>query len=196
MSETAADTTHGLFFEVEMKPGHMDHYFAHVDMLRPVLAQHTGMRWIERFRPDGREDALLSHQLWESEAALAGWRRDALHRRSQAAGRKVHFADYRIRVAPRILHLEGGAAAETPAAPDARLLLAVYAAAPFALPGAAWFASVVREGSCLALAEMADDGAARANARDAAARTGVRAASVFAVTRDYGMFRRTEAPEP
>jgi len=183
-----------------MKPGHMDHYFAHVDLLRPVLAQHTGMRWIERFRPSGREDALLSHQIWESEAALAGWRRDALHRRSQTAGRTQHFADYRIRVAPRILHLEGGAATGTPAAPpaapDARLMIAVYAAAPFALPGATWFASVVREGSCLALADMADDATARATAHAVVAQAGVRAASVFAVTRDYGMFRRAEAPEP
>jgi heme-degrading monooxygenase HmoA len=196
MQPTTADTPHGLFFEVEMKPGHMDHYFAHVDLLRPVLAQHTGMRWIERFRPSGHEDSLLSHQIWESEAALAGWRRDALHRRSQTAGRTQHFADYRIRVAPRILHLEGGAATETPCAPDGRLMIAVYAAAPFALPGAAWFASVVREGSCLALADMADAATARATARDAAAQAGVRAASVFAVTRDYGMFRRAEAPEP
>ena len=64
-----------VFFEVQPYPGHMGHYFEHVDRLRPVLTQHDGMVWIDRFRPIGRDDALLSHQLWRDETAMpaGGW---------------------------------------------------------------------------------------------------------------------------
>ena len=93
---------HGLFFEMRPKPGHMAHYFAHVDRLKPVLARHHGMVFLDRYRPLDDAEALLSHQLWADEAAIAAWRADPTHRASQAAGRRVHFEDYRIRVGPAL----------------------------------------------------------------------------------------------
>ena len=103
---------HALFFEVRPKPGHLAHYFDHVARLRPVLEQHTGLKFLDRYSALSDSDLLLSHQLWESEDAIINWRKDATHRRSQSAGRQVHFADYRIRVGARVLHW-------TPAAQDA-----------------------------------------------------------------------------
>lgn len=42
---------------------------------------------------------LLSISIWESEEAVAAWRRVAEHREAQARGRRELFADYRLRVA-------------------------------------------------------------------------------------------------
>ena len=47
-------------------------------------------------------DLILSHQYWASESALVVWRRNKEHRYSQIQGIKKIFANYRIRVGPRI----------------------------------------------------------------------------------------------
>ena len=92
----------GLFFEVRPKAGRRQDYFDHVDRLKPVLAQHNGLLWLQRYASADQEDLILSHQLWASEKALAGWRCDKDHRQSQQAGITAIFADYRIRVGPRL----------------------------------------------------------------------------------------------
>ena len=93
---------HALFFDMQPKAGHMPHYFEHVDRLRPLLAAHEGLLYLERFRPLDRPDAILSHQHWAGEAAIRAWRCDGTHRASQAAGRSIHFEAYRIRVGPEV----------------------------------------------------------------------------------------------
>ena len=94
---------HALFFDMEPKAGHMPHYFEHVDRLRPLLAAHEGLLYLERFRPLDQPDAILSHQHWAGEEAIRAWRCDGTHRASQAAGRNVHFERYRIRVGPEVV---------------------------------------------------------------------------------------------
>ena len=47
-------------------------------------------------------DLILSHQYWANEAALVAWRRNEEHRSSQTQGIKKIFANYRIRVGPRV----------------------------------------------------------------------------------------------
>jgi len=69
---------HALFFEVRLKPGHLDHYFDHVALLRPVLAQHTGLRFLDRYGALNDTNLLLSHQLWDSEDSIIAWRKDIL----------------------------------------------------------------------------------------------------------------------
>ena len=90
---------HGLFFDVQPKPGHMPHYFDHVNRLKPILAAHAGLMFLDRYQPRDDAGALLSHQLWADEQAIAAWRAESTHRASQAAGRRIHFDGYRIRVA-------------------------------------------------------------------------------------------------
>lgn len=186
---------HGLFFELRPKPGHLPHYFAHVDRLKPVLAQHEGLWFLDRYRAAADPDLLLSHQHWADDAAIAGWRRDALHRRSQEAGRRVHFADYRLRVGPAVLSAGSeGVVPGAPAVPGRRLLLTVHAAAPAALPGAAVFESVNRPGAVLTLAEAETLAAAEAALRAALGTDGFAEAHGFVILRDYGMHDRAEAP--
>ena len=100
--ETKAQSIYGLFFEVQPKPGQRQAYFDHVDKLKPVLNQHEGLLWIQRYQSIDVPDLILSHQYWESEAALVAWRRNQEHRHSQTQGIKKIFANYRIRVGPRI----------------------------------------------------------------------------------------------
>lgn len=109
---------YALFFEVRPKPGHLPHYFEHVERLRPALARHTGLLFLDRYRSLSDEAVLLSHQHWRDEAAILGWRRDSLHLQSQQAGRYQHFADYRIRVASLVC--PGQRACEKRAARDAK----------------------------------------------------------------------------
>jgi heme-degrading monooxygenase HmoA len=175
----------GLFFDVRPKPGHMAHYFEHVDRLKPVLAGHAGLLQLERFRPLDDADALLSHQHWADEAALSAWRREATHRASQAAGRRVHFESYRIRVGTCV-------AASEAAGPEkaGRFVVAAAGAAP--LDGRV-YESVTRAGRFLTVIEAATMGAAQAaaaQARDA----GAEAIHVFDIARDYTLTDRAEAP--
>ena len=100
--ETRAQSIYGLFFEVQPKPGQRQAYFDHVDKLKPVLNQHEGLLWIQRYQSIDVPDLILSHQYWASEAALVAWRRNQEHRYSQTQGIKKIFANYRIRVGPRI----------------------------------------------------------------------------------------------
>ncbi len=181
---------HALFFEVRPHPGHLEHYFAHVDRLRPVLARHTGLTFLDRYT--ARDDAavLLSHQLWESEDAIIRWRQDATHRRSQEAGRRVHFEDYRIRVGARVLHHTPEAGLRAPDAGAAAMphVVAVYATAVVAHPGLSWFDSVNHPGRHVALAGVADRSAARAlleTATAAPALSGaITEAAAYAIRRD------------
>ena len=100
--ETKAQSIYGLFFEVQPKPGQRPAYFDHVDKLKPVLNQYEGLLWIQRYQSIDVPDLILSHQYWASEAALVAWRRNQEHRYSQTQGIKKIFANYRIRVGPRI----------------------------------------------------------------------------------------------
>lgn len=177
-----------LFFDVRPKPGHMAHYFDHADRLRPILARHRGLAYIERFHPLDDPGALLSHQLWADEAAIAAWRRDMAHRASQWAGRRIHFADYRIRVGPQLLRLPG---AGTPLRGTARWVVAAYGTAPGGTGRP--FQSVTRPGRFVTLAETAEGEAAQRLA-EGMATAGAEEVRVFTIARDYGMTDRAEAP--
>ncbi|MCC5985040.1 MAG: antibiotic biosynthesis monooxygenase [Rhodobacteraceae bacterium] len=189
---------HALFFEVRPKPGHLKHYFEHVDRLRPVLARHPGLVFLDRYGALDDADVLLSHQLWQDEAAIIGWRADPEHRRSQTAGRKVHFQDYRIRVCERVRHWSADGAAETGhhgADPSpASHLIAAYGAAPLMHPGCQAFESVNHKGQFVTLGSAAGADAAGALFDALAQGQGVTSAAAYAVLRDYGQFDRAQAP--
>ena len=189
-----------LFFEVRPKPGHMPHYFAHVERLRAALAQHTGLLFLDRYRCLDDEGVLLSHQHWRDEAAILAWRRDSLHLQSQQAGRYDHFADYRIRVASLVCQWVDGRFSEAEPTgkhtPDeGRYLVAAYSqAAQGHVPPNASFASVNRQGHYIGLHEFASRRLAESSVRVCSALAGMQSARAFRVVRDYGMLAREEAP--
>lgn len=193
---------HALFFEVRPHPGHLVHYFEHVDRLRPALARHAGLAFLDRYGALDDADLLLSHQLWESEEAIIAWRADAEHRRSQTAGRRIHFADYRIRVGERVLHRTRDGAEHRSgdeAGADMQHVLALYGDRNVVQSGLTAFESVNHAGRFIALATLADFAAAQtlwrlildARVDDA----GFDETAIYRIRRDYGQHDRAEAPE-
>jgi heme-degrading monooxygenase HmoA len=190
---------HALFFEVRPKQGHLKHYFEHVDVLKPVLAQHAGLIFLDRYASLVDKDILLSHQFWESDAAIAAWRKDCVHRRSQTAGRRVHFEDYRIRVAERVLLVSAGqdipqALPEIAPSASARYVVAAYGNLELKHPDFTGFQSVNKAASFIALAEAQTIQRALALVAAIAPSPGFTEALAFLVMRDYGMHDRAEAP--
>ncbi|WP_091846853.1 antibiotic biosynthesis monooxygenase family protein [Palleronia pelagia] len=201
MSESKGKRMHCLFFEVRPKLGHLVHYFEHVERLRPALSQHEGLEYIERFTSLTEPDLLLSHQLWRDEDAIIAWRKDVQHRQSQTAGRKVHFADYRIRVGRRILHWR--AAAENGPAffrgdpgRNASYVVALYGSSLGRRAAYTSFESVTRKGRLISLFSTTDLETAEAALTAAISRRGLDEAAVFSIHRDYGMMERAQAPRP
>ena len=105
--ETEEQSIYGLFFEAQPKPGKRQAYFDHVDNLKPVLSEHKGLLWLHRYQSIDVPELILSHQYWASAAALVAWRRNQEHRYAQLQGMREIFADYRIRVGPRIWSWNG-----------------------------------------------------------------------------------------
>ena len=191
---------YALFFEVRPKPGHLPHYFAHVERLRPALARHTGLLFLDRYRSLTDDAILLSHQHWRDEAAILGWRRDSLHLQSQQAGRYQHFADYRIRVASLVCQWVDGqfseAAQDQIEGPDeGRFVIAAYSqATEGTAPAHAGFESVNRQGAFISLQAVPNRSLAQASVRASSHLPGMQSARAFRVVRDYGMLEREEAP--
>lgn len=88
-----------VIFEFWPAEGRRDDYFDHVAMLREELAKMPGFLSVERFESLTEPGKLLSLQFWESDEAIANWRRHMAHRKAQAAGRAGIFRDYRLRIA-------------------------------------------------------------------------------------------------
>jgi heme-degrading monooxygenase HmoA len=187
-----------LFFEVLPKPGHEDHYFRHVGMLKPVLEKHTGMTWLDRFKSLSRDRVILSHQLWKDDAAIVGWREDRQHQDSQTAGRYTHFEDYRIRIAELFAKVEqGGPIEQFELGPDATgsYIVAGHSSGKPVDGFDESFASVNIADAYVSLSTVANaQDAGKLLARlndDESMRWGFAAR----MTRDYSMFDRDQAPQ-
>lgn len=193
-----------LLFEMTPREGHEDHYFSHAAGLRPILMRQEGLIFIERFKSQSRPQVILSHSLWQDEAAIARWRTDAEHHKSQVAGRYQHFADYRIRVAhvlQRHVHNEtwqewcpAGFYNEARGGPDRFLVICRMATPPQQAVGEV-FASITETASFLVVREVSSEEAGRDAVRDARGNADVLSAILSRVSRDYGMHERAEAPQ-
>ena len=88
-----------VIFEVVPHAGHVDAYFELAAGLRKQLEAIDGFISVERFRSLTQPDKVLSLSFWRDEVAVSRWRELQTHRAAQQAGRRQHFADYRLRVA-------------------------------------------------------------------------------------------------
>jgi len=185
---------HVLLFEVLPKPGHERHYFERAAALRPIVERNPGLLFLERFKSLSRPGLILSYQLWQDEDALAAWRRDSDHKGAQQAGRAVHFADYRIRIAtvlPEAREPHGGFSGAGQSA--AHVVIVSSSKEPYRQAGEA-FSSVTRADAYLAVIEATDEADGRRALDQAVAQGIVEEARLAAVSRDYGMHRREQAP--
>lgn len=203
----------GLFFEVQPKPGQRQAYFDQVEVLKPFLAKHDGLFWMQRYQSLDDSGLILSHQYWAGEQALAAWRQNADHRHAQMQGMSHIFADYRIRVGPRVWHWDGEKDAgflPVGPAPERPHILTLHMAADrdtsaiaaglsdtglsdTGLSITGRFESVADDKSGLIMAACADF---TASIYQHILRCGATSAALFAPTRDYGLFDRQAAPAP
>ena len=198
----------GLLFEVQPKPGQRQAYFDQVEVLKPFLATHDGLFWMQRYQSMDDPGLILSHQYWVGEQALAAWRQNANHRHAQMQGMSHIFADYRIRVGPRVWHWDGekdagflpvGPAPERPyiltlhMAADCDAIAIATGLSDTGLSFTGWFESVADDKSGLIMAACADF---TASIYQHILRCGATSAALFAPTRDYGLFDRQAAPAP
>lgn len=196
----------GLFFEVQTRPGHRDQYLQLAASLRPDLAAMGGVCSMDRFQ-SLTKDLLLSHQIWQDEAALTAWRVHAYHHEVQTIGRTEVFSDYRIRIAQVIHEARPGQPVwrperrtpyNDPSRPPVYLLMAEskHAELPVATT---WqrdaFTSVYREGQFGHLIELPDVESGIAFGEKLFADPSTEYFRIFEVMRDYGMFERAQAPQ-
>lgn len=88
-----------VIFEVWPAEGRKDQYMDHAARLRDALNAMDGFISVERFQSLTDPHKLLSLSFWRDEQAIAGWRNQMEHRKTQTAGRAGIFQDYRLRVA-------------------------------------------------------------------------------------------------
>lgn len=192
-----------LLFEMQPRIGHEDHYFRHAATLRPILMQHDGLLFIERFKSLKRPNVILSHSLWCDEASIARWRTDRQHHKSQTAGRFKHFEDYRIRISHVLRHVEhGGAQQKWPkdgsyndaaTTPDRFLTIIRTKEMPGIGEGEV-FESVTEQNSYLTVASVSSEEDGHSKIKEAGDDI-LLSALLSRVSRDYGMFERAEAPQ-
>jgi len=196
------------FFEVEIKEGLVGRYLDLAASLQPALTAMGGCLFIERFESLSRKNLLLSYQIWQDESSMTAWRVHAGHHRVQEMGRESVFSDYRIRIA-QVIH---EARPDKPVwQPDRRTpyndparraptyVIATEsknAALPLKTP---WthdaFTSVYREGHFAHLIDLPDDRSGLELGPQLFADPTTEYFRIFEVMRDYGMYRRGEAPQ-
>jgi heme-degrading monooxygenase HmoA len=103
-----------VIFEVIPHPGERQHYLDIAARLRSDLETIDGFLSIERFESLTQPGKILSLSFWRDEAAVREWRNREAHRAAQKAGRKMVFADYRLRVAEVLRDYEMDERAEAP----------------------------------------------------------------------------------
>jgi heme-degrading monooxygenase HmoA len=88
-----------VIFEVFPKEGHKEAYLEIAASLRSQLETIDGFISVERFQSLSHPEKILSLSFWRDEEAVRQWRKLKPHREAQTKGRKIHFEDYRLRVA-------------------------------------------------------------------------------------------------
>ncbi|MGI9506757.1 MAG: antibiotic biosynthesis monooxygenase family protein [Geminicoccaceae bacterium] len=193
-----------LMFEVKPKKGHEQHYFDRAAALRPRLAKNDGILFIDRYKSLGRTGIILSHSHWRDEASMTRWRVDEAHHKTQAAGRNVHFEDYRIRIS-HVLHYSLGAESakiwsgdnaylDPSSAMPRHLVIIGTEQGPYDDRGED-FQSVNFADRFLAVIEPDSEQDGRDLIADAERHQHVTSVLLSIVSRDYGMHDRDEAPQ-
>ena len=104
-----------VIFEVEPHPDKRQAYLDIAAGLKPLLDEVDGFISVERFESLTQPGKILSLSFWRDEEAISNWRRLERHRQAQTTGRKVHFHDYRLRIAGVIRDYGMNDRAEAPA---------------------------------------------------------------------------------
>ena len=90
---------HVVIFELQPKPEGVDEYLDLAAALKSDLEKIEGFISIERFQSMTIDGKILSLSFWQTEDAIADWRKQVKHREAQSRGYIKLFENYRLRVA-------------------------------------------------------------------------------------------------
>ena len=90
---------HVVIFELQPKPEGVDEYLKLAAGLKYELEKIEGFISIERFQSMTTGGKILSLSFWQTEDAIAEWRKQIKHREAQSKGYNKLFKNYRLRVA-------------------------------------------------------------------------------------------------
>ena len=90
---------HVVIFELQPKPEGVDEYLDLAAALKSDLEKIEGFISIERFQSMTIDGKILSLSFWQTEDAIADWRKQVKHREAQSRGYNKLFENYRLRVA-------------------------------------------------------------------------------------------------
>jgi len=196
-----------LIFEVLPKPDREAAYFEMAAALKPTLDDSGGLLFLDRSRSDDRPGWFLSHQYWRDEASMARWRANGAHHRAQVCGRTDILADYRLRVGQVIAeigpdldvfgHGHESAVAYDQGPRTARYILTVATRGHgvAVASGASRFQSVYEPDLGICIIEVASRAEGENLLSTLASQPTVAIARLSLISRDYGMFDRSEAPQ-
>jgi len=169
-----------------------------VDLLKPELDKYSGLIWMDRYSSLADISILLSHQIWKDIESISAWRENQAHLKSQEAGRRVHFEDYRIRIGELLckgpsneISLTGDAA--HPKGCD--YLFSISSSEPFELENFHSFSSINVSSSYCSIASISctdDAHKLTQKIRSEGPEKGV--VSIYKIFRDYGLKDREQAP--
>jgi heme-degrading monooxygenase HmoA len=208
-------------FEVQPRSDRWDDYLGLAGALRPKLLAIDGFIDNVRYGSKRRDGWVLSLSTWRDEKSLVRWRTEALHHDAQSKGRDEVLQDYHLRVGevtldtrPPAGHAVREQRLDETETGEAKLLTIIEMRRPEAhgesvsietiarnlgLPHHAdglveWdvFEAILTPGEMLMLLAWRDADAATAGEHSVP--PGARRRHVR-VIRDYGMFRREEAPQ-
>ena len=197
-----------LFFEVQIREGHVDRYLDLAASLKPALTAMGGCLFIDRFKSLTRANLLLSYQIWQDEGAMTAWRVEASHHRIQGIGREQVFSDYRLRVAQVIYEArpdkliwqpERRTPYNDPARRPPTYVLAMESTTAQLPLATEWqrdaFESVYRPGHFAHLVDLPDDRSGLEFGDRLLADPTTEYFRIFEIMRDYGKYERAEAPQ-
>jgi heme-degrading monooxygenase HmoA len=193
-----------LLFDVLPQPNAMDKYLSIAAALRPKLEESGGCEFIDRFRRVESEDGaawILSFQYWRDEASLVRWRGDGIHHDAQQSGRDSVFDDYRLRVGEVLRSkapASGAMQLREPPLGGNFVVIVETMSANFDLSTLApvlRFESIYRPGRFLHVGNTASYEQALRAFSAVEVDEAVSHAAIGVVDRDYGMYKREQAPQ-
>ncbi len=186
-----------VLFELTPRAGRAQDCTKVLREMRQQVGTVPGFESSERFASRSPPGRFLVVSYWTDDRSIAIYRSNQAHHGTQLQARRELLDDYRLGVG-RVIN-EGGSV-RTPAEfddppPRRYVAIGVGYAAKFeqVSPQASWYDSMYEPGKALALApctlESAPEVLAEMNRR------GALECRVIAVSRDYGMFDREDAPQ-
>lgn len=184
-----------VIFELAPKPDRLTEYSQILRQMRPQVEQIPGFISSERFASREPAGRFMVVSLWADERAIATYRANQFHHSQQMKARTELLNDYRLSVG-RVVS-DGGEVVPPSrfGDPEPRRYVALAAgpASRFNQPSGMWYDSMYEPGKALVTRDASLESVPMVFAE--MRRSGALEVKLIAISRDYGMFEREDAPQ-